>query len=202
MTSSGREPTGYSACETNLSKVIQLDLTFVRHLTVVPWLQSTRRTQITLVLEGSAGTLFYFYWQDLLFVSSRVIVCYHHLSRLLTDNNWYFWVKKKTVTMVLFAHFHLLTPHSCKARNQEKAMSMLNRWVELQKGENAGPGPKHKKRPYLADMVDNLNEAVMWRQQLIKQIAGKVLLLQNGLENRCVLRSNLQNHYRRCRLET
>eukprot|EP01128_Nolandella_sp_AFSM9_P001029 TRINITY_DN11140_c0_g1_i1.p1 TRINITY_DN11140_c0_g1~~TRINITY_DN11140_c0_g1_i1.p1 ORF type:complete len:282 (+),score=87.60 TRINITY_DN11140_c0_g1_i1:98-847(+) len=65
------------------------------------------------------------------------------------------------------------------ARNEEKSHSMLNRWVQQQKDDARGGPVTRAKRPYLADLVDNLPEATKWRTQLIKEVAKKVLLLQN-----------------------
>lgn len=61
------------------------------------------------------------------------------------------------------------------ARNEEKAQSMLNRWVKLKSGaidDNA-------KRPHLASMASTVHEAEKWRGQIVKDISRKVLLIQN-----------------------
>jgi pre-mRNA-splicing factor ISY1 len=68
------------------------------------------------------------------------------------------------------------------ARNEEKAHSVLNRWLELQK-EDAGIATKKKKRPYLATLVDNVEEAEKWRRDLLKDVGSKVMQIQNGSLN-------------------
>jgi pre-mRNA-splicing factor ISY1 len=64
------------------------------------------------------------------------------------------------------------------ARNQEKAQSLLNRWLSLTRPEK----PKER-RPYLASECKSLAEAEKWRFQILKEISAKVLYIQNaGLE--------------------
>lgn len=61
------------------------------------------------------------------------------------------------------------------ARNEEKAHSVLNRYL-------AGKGELKvaAKRPYLASEVDDLNEADKWRQQILREIGRKVMEIQNA----------------------
>jgi hypothetical protein len=65
------------------------------------------------------------------------------------------------------------------ARNQEKAQSLLNRWLALTRPEK----PKER-RPYLASECKSLVEAEKWRNQILKEIGAKVLYIQNGSEFR------------------
>jgi pre-mRNA-splicing factor ISY1 len=63
------------------------------------------------------------------------------------------------------------------ARNEEKSQSMLNRWLQMERGENK---PKVKaKRPYLAELCSDLHEAEKWRGQVLKEIGKNVLVIQN-----------------------
>ena len=75
------------------------------------------------------------------------------------------------------------------ARNEEKAQSMLNRFLKGKQDEAKGPKAK---RPYLATECRDLNEADKWRQQILREVGRKVMQIQNaGLgDHRCrVLRS-------------
>lgn len=63
------------------------------------------------------------------------------------------------------------------ARNEEKAQSILNRFLQAKKDEKAGP---KQKRPYLASECHDLNEADKWRQQILRQIGKKVMEIQNA----------------------
>lgn len=63
------------------------------------------------------------------------------------------------------------------ARNQEKAQSMLNRYLAGRQEEFKGP---KQRRPYLASECDDLNEADKWRQQILREIGRKVLEIQNA----------------------
>ncbi|XP_049852192.1 pre-mRNA-splicing factor ISY1 homolog [Schistocerca gregaria] len=61
------------------------------------------------------------------------------------------------------------------ARNEEKAQSVLSRWIAQQKGENK----KKQKRPYLASLVNNLKEAEKWRAQILREISTNITNIQN-----------------------
>jgi pre-mRNA-splicing factor ISY1 len=62
------------------------------------------------------------------------------------------------------------------ARNEEKAQSMLNRFVQ---GKiDALRGPKEK-RPYLASLCETLPEAERWRNQILGEVAKNVSMIQN-----------------------
>lgn len=70
------------------------------------------------------------------------------------------------------------------ARNEEKAQSMLNRFLQAKQDDQRGP---KQRRPYLATECTDLNEADKWRQQILREIGRKVMEIQNaGLgEHRC-----------------
>ncbi|KAK9836708.1 hypothetical protein WJX74_006476 [Apatococcus lobatus] len=63
------------------------------------------------------------------------------------------------------------------ARNQEKAQSMLNRFLAAKTEEERGP---KQKRPYLATECHDVNEADRWRQQILREIGRKVMEIQNA----------------------
>lgn len=63
------------------------------------------------------------------------------------------------------------------ARNSEKAMSTLSRWRQAQAAEGSD---RPKKRPYLAELCSNLDEAERWRKEIINEISNLVLLIQNA----------------------
>lgn len=62
------------------------------------------------------------------------------------------------------------------ARNEEKAMGVLNRYVTMRQNE----GKKAtERRPYIATECDNLFEAEKWRQQVLKEVGRKISEIQN-----------------------
>lgn len=63
------------------------------------------------------------------------------------------------------------------ARNEEKAQSMLNRFLAAKQDEKRGP---KSKRPYLASECNDLNEADKWRQQILREVGRKVMEIQNA----------------------
>uniref|UniRef100_A0A1J3H664 Pre-mRNA-splicing factor ISY1-like protein n=1 Tax=Noccaea caerulescens TaxID=107243 RepID=A0A1J3H664_NOCCA len=66
------------------------------------------------------------------------------------------------------------------ARNEEKAQSMLNRFVTMKETEKKKP---KERRPYLASECRDLAEADRWRQQILREIGHKVQEIQNeGLD--------------------
>ena len=65
------------------------------------------------------------------------------------------------------------------ARSEEKAAGMLNRWVAAQRGE-AGLGLKPRRRPRMAGECKDLNECDKWRSQILREIGGKVMEIQNS----------------------
>ena len=69
------------------------------------------------------------------------------------------------------------------ARNEEKAMAMLNRWVQMKRDINANKGKvdeKKLKKPEDPKEVKNVAEAEIWKGSLVKQIIKKVSEIQNG----------------------
>ncbi|KAJ7566810.1 hypothetical protein O6H91_02G119700 [Diphasiastrum complanatum] len=62
------------------------------------------------------------------------------------------------------------------ARNEEKAQSMLNRFLAHKNEEKKKP---KEKRPFLASECRDLAEADKWRQQIIREIGRKVMDIQN-----------------------
>eukprot|EP01018_Ginkgo_biloba_P006642 Gb_22077 [translate_table: standard] len=62
------------------------------------------------------------------------------------------------------------------ARNEEKAQSMLNRFLAFKNEEKKKP---KERRPYLASECRDLSEADKWRQQIIREIGRKVMEIQN-----------------------
>jgi pre-mRNA-splicing factor ISY1 len=61
------------------------------------------------------------------------------------------------------------------ARNQEKAQSMLNKFLQSKKDE----AEQKSKRPFLASDVTDVTDAEKWRYQVVKEIAKKVGEIQN-----------------------
>merc|ERR1740138_1910941 len=61
------------------------------------------------------------------------------------------------------------------ARNQEKAQSMLNKFLQSKKDE----AEQKSKRPFLASDVTGVTDAEKWRYQVVKEIAKKVGEIQN-----------------------
>jgi len=64
------------------------------------------------------------------------------------------------------------------ARNQEKAQSMLNRWITYKKQLNGDIRPMGI-RPSLASECDNLTDCERWRMQIIREVGKKVVEIQN-----------------------
>ncbi|KAL7086804.1 hypothetical protein ACP275_13G024200 [Erythranthe tilingii] len=62
------------------------------------------------------------------------------------------------------------------ARNEEKAQSMLNRFITMKEEEKKKP---KERRPYLASECRDLAEADRWRQQILREIGRKVAEIQN-----------------------
>ncbi|WMV31031.1 hypothetical protein MTR67_024416 [Solanum verrucosum] len=62
------------------------------------------------------------------------------------------------------------------ARNEEKAQSMLNRFITMKEEEKKKP---KERRPYLASECRDLAEADKWRQQIMREIGRKVTEIQN-----------------------
>ncbi|XP_042421640.1 pre-mRNA-splicing factor ISY1 homolog isoform X1 [Zingiber officinale] len=62
------------------------------------------------------------------------------------------------------------------ARNEEKAQSMLNRWVDMKSEEKRKP---KERRPYLASECRDLADAHKWRSEILREIGIKVSEIQN-----------------------
>lgn len=62
------------------------------------------------------------------------------------------------------------------ARNEEKAQSMLNRFITMKNEEKKKP---KERRPFLASECRDLSEADRWRQQIMREIGQKVAEIQN-----------------------
>ncbi|EGC39161.1 hypothetical protein DICPUDRAFT_52847 [Dictyostelium purpureum] len=62
------------------------------------------------------------------------------------------------------------------ARNEEKARSMLNRYLNLKNGE----AKSEEKRPYLSSECDSLVDAERWRRQILKEITKGITDIQNS----------------------
>jgi hypothetical protein len=75
------------------------------------------------------------------------------------------------------------TSNSCppsfllQARNQQKAMLLLNRFYDMQQGK--GEFRQKAKRPHLATDCDDVKRAERWRVQVIREISRKVSQIQN-----------------------
>jgi len=54
------------------------------------------------------------------------------------------------------------------ARNEEKAHSMLNRWLEYQRDQER-PG-RSSKRPGMTSDVTSIDDCERWRSQILKDI--------------------------------
>jgi len=65
------------------------------------------------------------------------------------------------------------------ARNEEKAQSMLNRYLQMKNKEAQGPSGPKEKRPIMASMENNLAKAERWRRQVTGEIIAKVSEIQN-----------------------
>jgi len=64
------------------------------------------------------------------------------------------------------------------ARNEEKAQSMLNRWLELKKGEAAPE--RLARRPGMTTDCNDLTSAERWRGQVLRELGKRVNEIQNS----------------------
>uniref|UniRef100_A0ACD5ZKJ6 Uncharacterized protein n=1 Tax=Avena sativa TaxID=4498 RepID=A0ACD5ZKJ6_AVESA len=62
------------------------------------------------------------------------------------------------------------------ARNEEKAQSMLNRFITMKQEEKRKP---RERRPYLASECRDLADADRWRGEILREIGVKVAEIQN-----------------------
>ena len=63
------------------------------------------------------------------------------------------------------------------ARNEEKAMAMLNRWVRMKRSLNQ---KQRDKRPEDPMVVDTIQECESWRQSIIREMVKRVSDIQNA----------------------
>jgi len=56
---------------------------------------------------------------------------------------------------------------------------MLSRWLAQKSDGSDDSGLKRKRRPHMASECKDLNECDKWRSQILKEIGGKVLEIQN-----------------------
>ena len=63
------------------------------------------------------------------------------------------------------------------ARNEEKAQSMLNRFLA---GKTEDQAKEKKRRPFLATECIDLVEADKFRHQILREISKKVMEIQNA----------------------
>lgn len=62
------------------------------------------------------------------------------------------------------------------ARNEEKAQSMLSRYLQTQNPNRS----KSQRRPHLATLCDDLDEALKWRLQVLSDIRRKISEIQDA----------------------
>lgn len=67
------------------------------------------------------------------------------------------------------------------ARPEEKTQSMLHRYYRSRDGEDGGgPGKSRPhRRPYLATLCEDVDEAEKWRRQVLGDVSRKVSDIQN-----------------------
>jgi pre-mRNA-splicing factor ISY1 len=65
------------------------------------------------------------------------------------------------------------------ARNEEKAQSMLNRWIAYKREEASGKAWTKEKRPPNASICETITECEKWRMQILKEIGRKIMIIQN-----------------------
>ena len=70
------------------------------------------------------------------------------------------------------------------ARNEEKAMAMLNRWVKMKReikvNKKAGVDTRTNQRPDDPQEVTNCSDAENWLASVVKDVIRKVSEIQNG----------------------
>ncbi|KAN0041836.1 hypothetical protein ACTFIV_004386 [Dictyostelium citrinum] len=75
------------------------------------------------------------------------------------------------------------------ARNEEKAKSMLNRYLQLKGSETR----QEERRPYLSNECDSLVDAEKWRRQILKEITRGITEIQNSALDQYKIR-DLNDH--------
>jgi pre-mRNA-splicing factor ISY1 len=63
------------------------------------------------------------------------------------------------------------------ARNEEKAMAMLNRWVKMKRSLNQKQRERRPETPY---EVTTLTECDKWRSSIVRELIKKVSDIQNA----------------------
>lgn len=66
------------------------------------------------------------------------------------------------------------------ARPEEKSQSMLHRYLRSRAGEDGtAPRGRGQRRPYLATLCEDVDEAEKWRRQVLRDIERKAADIQN-----------------------
>lgn len=65
------------------------------------------------------------------------------------------------------------------ARNQEKAQSMLNRWIAYKRSLNKTAPDKPTKKPALTSECNDIGDCERWRMQIIRDMGRKLIEIQN-----------------------
>ena len=66
------------------------------------------------------------------------------------------------------------------ARNEEKANSLLNKWVTMKQEFSKTGGDAPKRRPYLSSECDDLTEAERWRLDVVRETSRSIGEIQNA----------------------
>eukprot|EP00916_Digyalum_oweni_P026994 GHVL01044306.1.p1 GENE.GHVL01044306.1~~GHVL01044306.1.p1 ORF type:complete len:267 (-),score=45.99 GHVL01044306.1:3156-3956(-) len=66
------------------------------------------------------------------------------------------------------------------ARNEEKAMAMLNRWVTMKSAISKGIEGREARRPRLTTDCGNLRDAEHWRRDLVRRVSRNIAEIQNA----------------------
>jgi pre-mRNA-splicing factor ISY1 len=66
------------------------------------------------------------------------------------------------------------------ARNEEKALTLFNKWHTFKKDFHSGAG---NRRPLVSTECQSLPEAEKNRRDIIREITKKIAMIQNGNNN-------------------
>lgn len=66
------------------------------------------------------------------------------------------------------------------ARDEEKAMSMMNKYLKQREQVEKGTWDNDERRPFIASECNNLKDAEKWRRHVIKEVSGKISEIQNA----------------------
>ena len=69
------------------------------------------------------------------------------------------------------------TSSATRARNEEKALFMMNRWTSMKEDLDRGP---RSRRPILASECKDLAECEKWRRSVIKDVSRAVSKIQDA----------------------